>query len=97
MSYEYETIADIIRLSEENNISFGDVVMRSELEQYDRSEKEIVKEIKHRLSIFEASIHDGMRHLQRTQSNISHEYLSGIKIVPQETYRRTCKSQCDTS
>ena len=41
MSYEYETIADIIRLSEENNISFGDVVMRSELEQYDRSEKEI--------------------------------------------------------
>ena len=43
MSYEYETIADIIRLSEENNISFGDVVMRSELEQYDRSEKEIVK------------------------------------------------------
>ncbi len=51
MSYEYETIADIIRLSEENNISFGDVVMRSELEQYDRSEKEIVKEIKHRLSI----------------------------------------------
>ncbi len=71
MSYEYETIADIIRLSEENNISFGDVVMRSELEQYDRSEKEIVKEIKHRLSIFEASIHDGMRHLQRTQSNMS--------------------------
>ena len=71
MSYEYETIADIIRLSEENNISFGDVVMRSELEQYDRSEKEIVKEIKHRLSIFEASIHDGLRHLQRTQSNMS--------------------------
>ena len=71
MSYEYETIADIIRLSEENNISFGDVVMRSELEQYDRSEKEIVKEIKHRLSIFEASIHDGMCHLQRTQSNMS--------------------------
>ena len=52
MSYEYETIADIIRLSEENNISFGDVVLRSELEQYDRSEKEIVKEIKHRLSIY---------------------------------------------
>ena len=71
MSYEYETIADIIRLSEENNISFGDVVLRSELEQYDRSEKEIVKEIKHRLSIFESSIHDGLRHLQRTQSNMS--------------------------
>ena len=42
MSYEYETIADIIRLSEENNISFGDVVMRSELEQYDRSEKKTI-------------------------------------------------------
>ena len=68
MSYEYETIADIIRLSEENNISFGDVVMRSELEQYDRSEKEIVKEIKHRLSIFEASIHDGFRSIKRAAS-----------------------------
>ena len=45
MSYEYETIADIIRLSEENNISFGDVVMRSELEQYDRSEKESLKKL----------------------------------------------------
>ena len=52
MSYEYETIADIIRLSEENNISFGDVVMRSELEQYDRSEKEIVKEIKASIKYF---------------------------------------------
>ena len=52
MSYAYETIADIIRLSEENNMSFGDVVMRSELEQYDRNEKEIVKEIKHRLEYF---------------------------------------------
>ena len=45
MSYEYETIADIIRLSEENNISFGDVVLRSELEQYDRSEKESLKKL----------------------------------------------------
>ena len=26
MSYAYDTIADIIRLAEENNISFGDVV-----------------------------------------------------------------------
>ena len=26
MSYAYDTIADIIRLGEENNISFGDVV-----------------------------------------------------------------------
>ena len=31
MSYAYETIADIIRLSEEHNLSFGDVVMRTEL------------------------------------------------------------------
>ena len=59
MSYAYETIADIIRLSEEYNLSFGDVVMRTELEQYDRNEKEITKEIKHRLDIFKASIRMG--------------------------------------
>ena len=28
MSYAYDTIADIIRLAEENNISFGEVVLR---------------------------------------------------------------------
>ena len=39
MSYAYDTIADIIRLAEENNISFGDVVLRYELENYDRSEE----------------------------------------------------------
>ncbi len=71
MSYAYETIADIIRLSEEYNLSFGDVVMRTELEQYDRNEKEITKEIKHRLDIFKASIKDGLRNLKRTQSNMS--------------------------
>ena len=27
MSYAYDTIADIIRLGEENNISFGDVAV----------------------------------------------------------------------
>ena len=32
MSYAYDTIADIIRLAEENNISFGNVVLRYELE-----------------------------------------------------------------
>ena len=34
MSYAYDTIADIIRLAEENNISFGDVVLRYELENH---------------------------------------------------------------
>ena len=29
MSYAYDTIADIIRLAEENNISFGEVVLLS--------------------------------------------------------------------
>ena len=28
MSYAYDTIADIIRLAEENNISFGEVVLQ---------------------------------------------------------------------
>ena len=51
MSYAYDTIADIIRLGEENNISFGDVVLRYELENYDRSEEAVVREIEHRLDI----------------------------------------------
>ena len=53
MSYAYDTIADIIRLGEENNISFGDVVLRYELENYDRSEDAVVREIENRLDIFE--------------------------------------------
>ena len=61
MSYAYDTIADIIRLAEENNISFGEVVLRYELENYDRSEEAVIREIEHRLDIFEGSIQDGYR------------------------------------
>ncbi|WP_251424931.1 L-serine ammonia-lyase, iron-sulfur-dependent, subunit alpha [Veillonella agrestimuris] len=71
MSYTYETIGDILRLAEEHQISFGDVVIRHELEAYDRSEEEIVAEIKRRLAIFESSIQDGLNHIERTQSNMS--------------------------
>ena len=60
MSYAYDTIADIIRLAEENNISFGDVVLRYELENYDRNEEAVIREIEHRLDIFEMSIQDGI-------------------------------------
>ena len=60
MSYAYDTIADIIRLAEENHISFGDVVLRYELENYDRSEEAVIREIEHRLDIFEGSIQDGI-------------------------------------
>lgn len=54
MSYAYDTIADIIRLAEENNISFGDVVLRYELENYDRNEEAVVREIENRLDILKA-------------------------------------------
>ncbi len=60
MSYAYDTIADIIRLAEENNISFGEVVLRYELENYDRNEEAVIREIEHRLDIFEDSIQDGI-------------------------------------
>ena len=40
-----------IRLAEENNISFGEVVLRYELENYDRSEEAVIREIEHRLDI----------------------------------------------
>ena len=57
MSYAYDTIADIIRLGEENNISFGDVVLRYELEN--------------RLDIFESSIQDGIAYAEKTASGMS--------------------------
>ena len=68
MSYAYDTIADIIRLAEENNISFGDVVLRYELENYDRSEEAVIREIEHRLDIFEESIQDGIDYAEKTAS-----------------------------
>ena len=71
MSYAYDTIADIIRLGEENNISFGDVVLRYELENYDRSEDAVVREIENRLDIFESSIQDGIAYAEKTASGMS--------------------------
>ena len=68
MSYAYDTIADIIRLAEENNISFGDVVLRYELENYDRNEEAVIREIEHRLDIFEMSIQDGIAYTDKTAS-----------------------------
>ena len=67
MSYAYDTIADIIRLGEENNISFGDVVLRYELENYDRSKDAVVHEIENRLDIFESSIPVSYTHLNTLQ------------------------------
>ena len=71
MSYAYDTIADIIRLAEENNISFGEVVLRYELENYDRSEEAVIHEIEHRLDIFEGSIQDGIDYAEKTASGMS--------------------------
>ena len=66
-----DTIADIIRLAEENNISFGDVVLRYELENYDRNEEAVIREIEHRLDIFEMSIQDGIAYTDKTASGMS--------------------------
>ena len=71
MSYAYDTIADIIRLAEENNISFGEVVLRYELENYDRNEEAVIREIEHRLDIFEDSIQDGIDYAEKTASGMS--------------------------
>ena len=71
MSYAYDTIADIIRLAEENNISFGDVVLRYELENYGRNEEAVIREIEHRLDIFEMSIQDGIAYTDKTASGMS--------------------------
>ena len=71
MSYLYETIADIIALSQEHNISFGQVVLRAELESYDRDEVAIIESIKERLQVFEESIQAGVLNTGVTPSGMA--------------------------
>ncbi len=71
MSYAYDTVADIIRLAEENKISFGEVVLRNELENYDRTESDVFNEIERRLDIFEESIQAGLSYTEKTTSGMS--------------------------
>lgn len=71
MLYSYETIEDIVGLSEKYNCSFGDVVLRSEMETFESLQEEVFQEIDRRLEIFEESIQAGLLNRGKTPSAMS--------------------------
>ena len=71
MSYSYETIEDIIRLAEEHSISFSDVVLQAELENYENDVETVMAAIDTRLQVFEKSIQAGLLNTGKTPSEMS--------------------------
>lgn len=69
--YEYKTIQDIIRISEENNISFGQTVLRAEAELTEIDESHIIAKLKERLEIFRNSVQFGLEDTAPTPSGMS--------------------------
>ena len=80
MLYSYETIEDIIALSQQYNCSFGDVVLRSEMETYESSQEEVFQEIDRRLDIFEESIQAGLLNQGKTPSGMSGGQGNQLKL-----------------
>lgn len=71
MEYSYETIADIIELAQNHNCSFGEVILRSEVENYGSTIEEIYKKIDERLEVFDESINAGLNNTGKTASGMS--------------------------
>ncbi len=70
MSYAYETIADIKKISEREQIPFWEVVIRAEVEQGESSREEVIAEAKHRIEIFKQSVKNGLEDLRKTMSGM---------------------------
>lgn len=71
MSYLYETIEDIVRLSKEHAISFAEVVILAEMELTGKSREEIIEAALYRINIFKESIRDGIHDSRKTKSGMS--------------------------
>lgn len=71
MSYIYETIEDIVRLSQAEQISFSEVVLRAEMEMTGSSRESVIEEIKYRIQIFKESIRDGIQDGRHSKSGMS--------------------------
>ncbi len=69
--YFYETIEDIIRISEREGISFGRVVLKAELAQTGTEEEYVIGEIINRLKIFRQSARAGVENKKKTKSGMS--------------------------
>lgn len=70
-SYLYKSIADIVAMSEKNNIPFWEVVQRAENEKTEMAIEEIRKIVKSRLDIFRQSVKEGIADTSATASGMS--------------------------
>lgn len=70
-SYLYKSIADIVAMSEKNNIPFWEVVQRAENEKTEMPIEEIRKIVKSRLDIFRQSVKEGIADTSATASGMS--------------------------
>lgn len=71
MQYQYETMAELISLAEELNVSVGEVVLRAEAEATEVSPALIIEETKRRLAVFKESIQEGLQDKGKTPSGMS--------------------------
>lgn len=71
MSYLYDTIEDIVRLADRENISFSEVVLRAEIESTDSTKEDVLTEIRRRIQIFKESVRDGIEDTRRSKSGMS--------------------------
>lgn len=71
MSYLYDTIEDIVRLSDRESISFSEVVLRSEIESTGSTKEEVLAEIRRRIQIFKESVRDGIADTRKSKSGMS--------------------------
>jgi len=71
MKYQYNSIADIVQLSEENQLPFWEVVLAAEIEAYEITRKEAITMAQERLAIFSDSVKNGLKDLHKTQSGMS--------------------------
>lgn len=71
MDYSYETIEDILRLCQEEKLTFDQVVLRNEMNQFERTEEDVLAEIDRRLDVFEESVKEGLAIDSHTPSGMS--------------------------
>lgn len=69
--YTYETIQDIIQLSNQESLTFGQVVLRAEMELTEAIELEVITKLKERLTIFRESVQSGLQDTTLTPSGMS--------------------------
>lgn len=71
LEYQYRSIADILRLGEEYDMSFHEIVEHAEMEKTKKSAEEIQRLLLERLDVFQSSIEQGVSDTTKTPSKMS--------------------------